>query len=106
MRYQLVVSGVIALVAVSVLAGCGSGLRYWTGTVTQIRLRLCVGMHAATGACFGASPLAAQRGLWENECIVVTFTGSAVNDPSLEALRPATQVERRAAVQHADCLPS
>ena len=74
-----VLAHLIPLVLAIVLGGCARHADI-VGTVTQIRPQLCVGRHAALGACYGdkAGGGDALDGLHVGDCVRVTVVDRAV----------------------------
>ena len=85
----------ITLVMVIALGGCA---RHddMVGTVTQIRPQLCIGRHAAMGACYGAKAGGGNAfdGLHVGDCVHVTVVD-----------RDVTNVEPVPAADHRDDCP-
>ena len=68
----------IPLVLAVVLGGCAKHDDL-VGTVTQTGPRLCIGRHAALGACYGEKP-GRDDGLRLGECVHVAVVDGVVTD--------------------------
>lgn len=100
MRLRWLGLGVLVFVS-GLTTECGGSQDGWYGAITTLQPHLCVGRHAASGACFeGASPTTLSS-LRLGECVQVTFRKSATTGAAPEHLLTIKPV--RASDHRIDC---